>query len=102
MADPTKPNDYYIDAVGNIGIQAAIGRIELLRLEKVPVGNEAPRYFVDGRLVMGLETLLRLYQGLSEVVHQLEEKGLVKKPDGAQAPPKAQAETASAKKGSKK
>lgn len=98
MADPTKPTDYYIDAVGNIGIQAAIGRIELLRLEKVPVGNETPRYFVDGRLVMGLETLLRLYQGLSEVVTQLEEKGLVKKPEGSTTTTENQA----AKKGSKK
>ena len=98
-AEAYKSNDLFVDGVGNIGIQAAIGRIELLRLAKVPIGNEAPEYFVDGRLVMSLETLLRLYQGLSEVVHQLEDKGLVKRPDAAK--PEAEKPANSSKAGKK-
>jgi hypothetical protein len=97
-ANPNSPNDLFIDSVGNIGIQAAIGRIELLRLAKVPVGNEAAEYFVDGRLVMSLDTLLRLYQGLSEVVHQLEDKGLVKRPDTEKAAPEKPAAAKASKK----
>jgi len=41
--------------------------------------SEAPTYEVAERLVMSVDTMLRLYQGLGEVVGQMEGKGLIKK-----------------------
>ncbi len=75
-----KIDDLFADGVGNIGIQSAIARIELLQLTKVPIGKEPPSYQVSRRLVMSLESMLRLYQGLDEVVKQLEQKDLIRKP----------------------
>jgi len=69
----------FVDGVGNIAVQSAIARIELTVLESLPVQNESPSYQVAERLVMSIDTLLKLYQGLSEVVGQMEGKGLIKK-----------------------
>ena len=60
-------------------MQSAIARIELTVLESLPVQNEPLSYQVAERLVMSIDTLLKLYQGLSEVVGQMEGKGLIKK-----------------------
>jgi DNA-binding MarR family transcriptional regulator len=74
----------FVDGIGNLAVQASLARIELTQLEKLPSANEKPNYLASHRLVMGIETLLRLHQALNEVVKQLEEKGVVKKsPDKA-------------------
>ena len=78
MAD--KFDDFFTDGIGNINIQSAIARIELLQLTKIPADQEASNYQVNRRLVMSLESMLRLYQGLDEVVKQLEQKELIRKP----------------------
>lgn len=75
-----KFDDLFTDGIGNINIQSAIARIELLQLTKIPADQEAPNYQVNRRLVMSLESMLRLYQGLDEVVKQLEQKELIRKP----------------------
>ncbi len=69
----------FIDGIGNLAVQGAIARVELTVVEKLPVQNEAPSYAVAERLVMSIDTMLRLYQGLGEVVGQMEGKGLIKK-----------------------
>jgi hypothetical protein len=74
-----KIEEKFIDGVGNISVQSAIARIELTRLGQLPLADEAPILELDSRLVMSVDTLLRLYQGLGEVVNQLEARGLVSK-----------------------
>ncbi len=69
----------FIDGIGNLAVQGAVARVELTVVEKLPVQNEAPSYAVAERLVMSIDTMLRLYQGLGEVVGQMEGKGLIKK-----------------------
>jgi hypothetical protein len=74
-----KIEEKFIDGVGNISVQSAIARIELTRLDTLPLANEEPVLELESRLVMSVDTLLRLYQGLGEVVNQLEARGLVTK-----------------------
>lgn len=69
----------FVDGIGNLAVQAALARIELTQLAKLPATGEPPSFQVSQRLVMGIETMLRLHQALDEVVKQLEEKGVVKK-----------------------
>ncbi len=79
-------NDRFVDGVGNVAVQATVARIELTRLVRVPGKDEAPEFEVSERLVMNLDTLLRMHQALSEVARQLEEKGVIKKREaGAKA-----------------
>jgi len=72
-------SERFIDGIGNLAVQGAVARVELTVVEKLPVQNEAPSYEVAERLVMSIDTMLRLYQGLGEVVGQMEGKGLIKK-----------------------
>ena len=69
----------FIDGIGNLAVQGAVARIELTVIEKLPLQDETPQLAVAERLVMSVETMLRLYQGLGEVVGQMEGKGLIKK-----------------------
>ena len=69
----------FIDGIGNLAVQGAVARIELTVIEKLPLHDETPQLAVAERLVMSVDTMLRLYQGLGEVVGQMEGKGLIKK-----------------------
>ena len=69
----------FIDGIGNLAVQGAVARIELTVIEKLPLQDETPQLAVVERLVMSVDTMLRLYQGLGEVVGQMEGKGLIKK-----------------------
>ena len=69
----------FIDGIGNLAVQGAVARVELTVIEKLPAQSETPTYEVAERLVMSVDTMLRLYQGLGEVVGQMESKGLIKK-----------------------
>ena len=69
----------FIDGIGNLAVQGAVARVELTVMEKLPGQGETPVYEVTERLVMSIDTMLRLYQGLGEVVGQMEGKGLIKK-----------------------
>ncbi len=69
----------FIDGIGNLAVQGSVARVELTVMEKLPVQKEAATLIVAERLVMTVDTMLRLYQGLGEVVGQMESKGLIKK-----------------------
>ena len=69
----------FIDGIGNLAVQGAVARVELTVMENLPAKDEAPKLAVAQRLVMSIDTMLRLYQGLGEVVGQMEGKGLIKK-----------------------
>ena len=71
--------ELFIDGIGNLAVQGAVARIELTVIEKLPLQDETPQLAVAERLVMSVETMLRLHQGLTEVVGQMEGKGLIKK-----------------------
>jgi hypothetical protein len=71
--------ELFIDGIGNLAVQGAVARIELTVIEKLPLQDETPQLVVAERLVMSVDTMLRLYQGLGEVVGQMEDKGLIKK-----------------------
>ena len=75
----------FIDGIGNLAVQGAVARIELTVIEKLPLQDETPQLAVAERLVMSVDTMLRLYQGLGEVVGQMEGKGLIKKREDAVA-----------------
>lgn len=69
----------FIDGIGNLSVQGTVARVELTVIEKLPLQDETPQLAVAERLVMSVETMLRLHQGLTEVVGQMEGKGLIKK-----------------------
>ncbi len=77
-----KINETFVDGVGNIAVHAALARIELMQIERLPAAGEKPSYQLAERLVMGIDTLLRLHQALNEIVQQMESRGLVKPPAG--------------------
>ncbi|NBV72470.1 MAG: hypothetical protein EBR60_10610 [Burkholderiaceae bacterium] len=62
----------FIDGIGNLSVQGTVARIELTVIEKLPLQDETPQLAVAERLVMSVETMLRLHQ-------QMEGKGLIKK-----------------------
>ena len=69
----------FIDGIGNLSVQGTVARVELTVIEKLPLQDETPQLAVAESLVMSVETMLRLHQGLTEVVGQMEGKGLIKK-----------------------
>ena len=72
--------DRFFDGVGNIAVQGAIARIELTRVLELTSGDgKSQEQAVDMRLVLPLDTLLRMYQAMGQIVGQMEEKGVVKK-----------------------
>jgi hypothetical protein len=80
IGDYQMVEDRFFDGVGNIAVQGAIARIELTRVLELTSGNEkSSGQAVDMRLVLPLDTLLRMYQAMGQIVGQMEEKGVVKK-----------------------
>ena len=73
--------DRFFDGVGNISVQGAVARVELMRLVDLPKGDAVPTQQVDMRLVMPIEGVLRMYQALGQIVGQMEEKGVVRRKD---------------------
>ena len=74
-------NERFVDGIGNVAVQGTFARLELTQLERLPASGETPVFQVSERLVMGIDTLLRLHQALQKIVDQLEQKGVVKKND---------------------
>ena len=75
--------DRFFDGVGNVAVQGAVARVELMRLVDVTTGDAKPTQQVDMRLVMPIEGLLRMYQTLGQIVGQMEEKGVVRRRDAS-------------------
>lgn len=78
----------FVDGIGNIAVQGTFARLELTQLEKLPAAGETPAFQVSERLVMGIDTLLRLHQALGQIVQQMEQKGIIQQKDGSASPPK--------------
>jgi hypothetical protein len=74
-------NETFVDGLGNVAVQAALARIELTQLTSLPAEGKQPEFAVTGRLVMSIETFLKMHQSFGEVVKQLESKGLIRKTD---------------------
>ena len=75
--------DWFFDGVGNVAVQGAVARVELMRVVDVTTGDAKPTQQVDMRLVMPIEGLLRMYQTLGQIVGQMEEKGVVRRRDAS-------------------
>ena len=69
--------DKYVDQFGGIGIVNGIAYIEHLKLKKLPVSGEKAEYSEDGRLVMSIDTMLRLQGALKRVVDEMTDKGII-------------------------
>ncbi len=85
-------NETFVDGLGNVAVQAALARIELTQLTSLPADGAKPDFQVCERLVMSIETFLKMHQSFSEVISQMEAKGLIRKTDSgavATSPEKA-------------
>jgi hypothetical protein len=74
-------NETFVDGLGNVAVQAALARIELTQLTSLPAEGGKPDFQVCERLVMSIETFLKMHQSFSEVIAQTEAKGLIRKTD---------------------
>ena len=74
-------NETFVDGLGNVAVQAALARIELTQLTSLPAEGGKPDFQVCERLVMSIETFLKMHQSFSEVIAQMEAKGLIRKTD---------------------
>ena len=77
-----KITETFVDGLGNVAVQAALARIELTQLTALPAEGKKPDFQVSERLVMSIETFLKMHQSFSEVIQQMEAKGLIRKVDG--------------------
>ena len=85
-------NETFVDGLGNVAVQAALARFELTQLTSLPADGAKPDFQVCERLVMSIETFLKMHQSFSEVISQMEAKGLIRKTDSgavATSPEKA-------------
>ena len=73
--------DRYVDGFRNIAVQGPVVRIELANFAGTSGSDEDKVLVTSDRLVMPVETMLRLQASLTQVMAQLEEKGLLKKKD---------------------
>ena len=73
--------EIFVDGIGNVAVQGTFARLELTQLERLPASGETPVFHVNERLVMGIDTLLRLHQALGQIVQQMEEKGIIQQKD---------------------
>ena len=74
-------NETFVDGLGNVAVQAALARIELTQLTSLPAEGATANFQVCERLVMSIETFLKMHQSFSEVIAQMESKGLIRKTD---------------------
>lgn len=87
-------SDIFVDGIKNVAVQGPIARIELANFAGTSGSDEDKILQTNNRLVMPVETMIRLQQSLTQVMAQLEEKGLIKRKD-------ADEETVSAGEGGK-
>jgi hypothetical protein len=71
--------DLFVDGIGNIAVQAGLVRMELTQIQALPAEGASPVLEITERLAMSLETMLKLHGALSEIVNQMEHKGLIRK-----------------------
>ena len=74
-------SDIFVDGIKNVAVQGPIARIELANFAGTSGSDEDKLLQTNNRLVMPVETMIRLQQSLTQVMAQLEEKGLIKRKD---------------------
>jgi len=72
-------NQVFVDGLGTIAGQGGIIRIELSQFQQMPQEAQAPELQVFERVVMNVDTFLRMHQSMLQVIEQMEQKGIVKK-----------------------
>lgn len=74
-------SDIFVDGIKNVAVQGPIVRIELANFAGTSGSDEDKILQANNRLVMPVETMIRLQQSLTQVMGQLEDKGLIKRKD---------------------
>ena len=69
--------DKFYDQFGGIGIVNGIAYIETLKLKDLPKTGEKAKFEKDGRMIMSVDTMLRLQNALKKVVDEMAEKGII-------------------------
>jgi len=69
--------DKFYDQFGGIGIVNGIAYIETLTLKDLPKTGEKAKFEKDGRMIMSVDTMLRLQNALKKVVDEMAEKGII-------------------------
>ena len=72
-------NQIFVDGLGGIAGQGGTIRIELSQFQQLPVEGQAPEFEVFERLVMNVDTFLKMHQSMTQVIAQMEQKGIIKK-----------------------
>ena len=72
-------NQVFVDGLGDIAGQGGTIRIELSQFQQMPVEGQAPEFEVFERLVMNVDTFLKMHQSMAQVIAQMEQKGIIKK-----------------------
>lgn len=72
-------NQVFVDGLGIIAGQGGTIRIELSQFQQLPQDGQASELQVFERLVMNIDTFLKMYQTMSQVIAQMEQKGIIKK-----------------------
>ena len=72
-------SDIFVDGIKNVAVQGPIARVELANFAGTSGSDEDKILQTNNRLVMPVETMIRLQQSLTQVMAQLEEKGLIKR-----------------------
>ena len=69
--------DKFYDQFGGIGIVNGIAYIETLKLKDLPKTGEKAKFEKDGRMIMSVDTMLRLQNALKRVVDEMADKGII-------------------------
>lgn len=69
--------DKFYDQFGGIGIVNGIAYIDTLKLKELPKTGEKAAFEKDGRMIMSVDTMLRLQNALKKVVDEMAEKGII-------------------------
>ena len=69
--------DKFYDQFGGIGIVNGIAYIDTLKLKNLPKTGEKAGFENDGRMIMSVDTMLRLQSALKKVVDEMAEKGII-------------------------
>ena len=72
-------NQVFLDGLGLIAGQGGTIRIELSQFQQLPQEGQTPELQVFERLVMNVDTYLRMHQAMGQVIEQMEKKGIIKK-----------------------
>jgi hypothetical protein len=72
-------NQVFVDGLGLIAGQGGTIRIELSQFQQLPQEGQIPELQVFERLVMNVDTYLRMHQAMRQVIEQMEKKGIIKR-----------------------